>query len=71
MIEVSAAAGNGAPSKSFDYDLVIIGAALHAVEKTPPPCQSRREAFVSSLGPRRHKFVISSASKFSRQNHIQ
>ncbi|KAF2542410.1 hypothetical protein F2Q68_00030531 [Brassica cretica] len=41
-IEVSAAAGgNGAPSnKSFDYDLVIIGAgvgghgaALHAVEK--------------------------------------
>jgi len=43
-IEVSAAAsssaGNGAPSKSFDYDLIIIGAgvgghgaALHAVEK--------------------------------------
>lgn len=33
-------AGNGAPSKGFDYDLVIIGAgvgghgaALHAVEK--------------------------------------
>ncbi|XP_010434871.1 PREDICTED: dihydrolipoyl dehydrogenase 2, chloroplastic [Camelina sativa] len=39
-IEISASAGNGAPSKSFDYDLIIIGAgvgghgaALHAVEK--------------------------------------
>lgn len=36
----SSAAGNGAPPKSFDYDLIIIGAgvgghgaALHAVEK--------------------------------------
>ncbi|XP_010551089.1 PREDICTED: dihydrolipoyl dehydrogenase 2, chloroplastic-like [Tarenaya hassleriana] len=39
-LEVFAAAGNGAPPKSFDYDLIIIGAgvgghgaALHAVEK--------------------------------------
>ncbi|KAG2306038.1 hypothetical protein Bca52824_025786 [Brassica carinata] len=39
-VSASSAAGNGAPPKSFDYDLIIIGAgvgghgaALHAVEK--------------------------------------
>ncbi|CAA2994646.1 dihydrolipoyl dehydrogenase 2, chloroplastic, partial [Olea europaea subsp. europaea] len=51
LVSVSVSAStsdNGSPTKSFDYDLVIIGAgvgghgaALHAVEKVAWPCVKR------------------------------